>query len=193
MIPKGGVSQDSWASQCNHAVCQNQCNNQYRLWLLLCCGLCGRVVDSSARRCTVLMTLQLLPCTLANVRDWCTCCCADAERNMLVKLKTECGYQFTSKLESMFTDIKTSRDMMADFKARLTEKGIELPLDLSVQVSRAGLTQGSGTLGGNTAPGVVVHSSLRHPAVNTRGVRVLMRVKLPSCHMAAATRGWVTQ
>jgi hypothetical protein len=33
----------------------------------------------------------------------------DAERGMLVKLKTECGYQFTSKLESMFTDIKTSR------------------------------------------------------------------------------------
>ncbi len=33
----------------------------------------------------------------------------DAERNLLVKLKTECGYQFTSKLESMFTDIKTSR------------------------------------------------------------------------------------
>ncbi len=31
------------------------------------------------------------------------------ERNLLVKLKTECGYQFTSKLESMFTDIKTSR------------------------------------------------------------------------------------
>lgn len=29
-----------------------------------------------------------------------------AERSLLVKLKTECGYQFTSKLESMFTDIK---------------------------------------------------------------------------------------
>eukprot|EP00878_Enallax_costatus_P014463 GHUV01015127.1.p1 GENE.GHUV01015127.1~~GHUV01015127.1.p1 ORF type:complete len:678 (+),score=256.68 GHUV01015127.1:760-2793(+) len=62
----------------------------------------------------------------------------DAERNMLVKLKTECGYQFTSKLESMFTDIKTSRDMMADFKARLAEKGEELPLDLSVQVLTTG-------------------------------------------------------
>lgn len=36
----------------------------------------------------------------------------EAERSLLVKLKTECGYQFTSKLESMFTDIKTSRDMM---------------------------------------------------------------------------------
>ena len=36
----------------------------------------------------------------------------EAERGLLVKLKTECGYQFTSKLESMFTDIKTSRDTM---------------------------------------------------------------------------------
>jgi hypothetical protein len=53
---------------------------------------------------------------------------------MLVKLKTECGYQFTSKLESMFTDIKTSRDMMQEFKKQLTGKGEQLPLDLSVQV-----------------------------------------------------------
>lgn len=41
----------------------------------------------------------------------------EAERGLLVKLKTECGYQFTSKLESMFTDIKTSRDTMQDYKA----------------------------------------------------------------------------
>lgn len=40
----------------------------------------------------------------------------EAERGLLVKLKTECGYQFTSKLESMFTDIKTSRDTMLEFK-----------------------------------------------------------------------------
>jgi hypothetical protein len=37
------------------------------------------------------------------------CISDDAERSLLSKLKTECGYQFTSKLESMFTDIKTSR------------------------------------------------------------------------------------
>lgn len=40
----------------------------------------------------------------------------DAERSMLVKLKTECGYQFTSKLESMFTDVKTSEDTMQAFQ-----------------------------------------------------------------------------
>jgi hypothetical protein len=55
----------------------------------------------------------------------------DAERTLLVKLKTECGYQFTSKLESMFTDIKTSRDMMQDYRE---QEGGNQPFDLSVQV-----------------------------------------------------------
>ncbi|KAI8009664.1 Cullin-3A [Camellia lanceoleosa] len=32
----------------------------------------------------------------------------NADRSLIVKLKTECGYQFTSKLEGMFTDMKTS-------------------------------------------------------------------------------------
>ncbi|EFJ43865.1 hypothetical protein VOLCADRAFT_83034 [Volvox carteri f. nagariensis] len=65
----------------------------------------------------------------------------DAERNLLVKLKTECGYQFTSKLESMFTDIKTSRDTMADFRTKLVESGRldELGgIDLQVQVLTTG-------------------------------------------------------
>ncbi|XP_059648855.1 cullin-3A [Cornus florida] len=41
----------------------------------------------------------------------------DAERSLIVKLKTECGYQFTSKLEGMFTDMKTSHDTMQGFYA----------------------------------------------------------------------------
>ncbi|XP_031250019.1 cullin-3B-like [Pistacia vera] len=36
----------------------------------------------------------------------------DAERSLIVKLKTECGYQFTSKLEGILTDMKTSQDTM---------------------------------------------------------------------------------
>ncbi|XP_020216722.1 cullin-3A [Cajanus cajan] len=39
----------------------------------------------------------------------------DVERSFIVKLRTECGYQFTSKLEGMFTDMKTSRDTMQGF------------------------------------------------------------------------------
>lgn len=58
----------------------------------------------------------------------------DAERSLLVKLKTECGYQFTSKLESMFNDIKTSEDMHRDFKSSINENNIDLGMDFSVQV-----------------------------------------------------------
>ena len=61
----------------------------------------------------------------------------DGERTVLVKLKTECGYQFTSKLESMFTDVKTSRDMMQDYKTQWQDNGQTpqaLDVDLSVQV-----------------------------------------------------------
>ncbi|CAL8094487.1 unnamed protein product [Prunus armeniaca] len=47
----------------------------------------------------------------------------DAERSLIVKLKTECGYQFTSKLEGMFTDMKTSQDTMQGFYASHPELG----------------------------------------------------------------------
>ncbi|KAK9454522.1 Cullin family-domain-containing protein [Dipodascopsis uninucleata] len=40
----------------------------------------------------------------------------DAERNMLLLLKTECGMGFTQKLEGMFKDIEISKDFMASFK-----------------------------------------------------------------------------
>jgi cullin 3 len=41
----------------------------------------------------------------------------DAERAMVSQLKAECGYQFTSKLEGMFNDMRISRDMQDSYKA----------------------------------------------------------------------------
>ncbi|KAK7339188.1 hypothetical protein VNO77_19841 [Canavalia gladiata] len=41
----------------------------------------------------------------------------DAERSLIVKLKTEYGYQFNSKLESMFTNMKTADDTIQGFYA----------------------------------------------------------------------------
>ncbi|KAJ7974421.1 Cullin [Quillaja saponaria] len=61
----------------------------------------------------------------------------DAERSLLVKLKTECGYQFTSKLEGMFTDMKTSEDTMQGFYASHGAELGESPL-LAVQVLTTG-------------------------------------------------------
>ncbi|PSC70166.1 cullin 3 [Micractinium conductrix] len=63
----------------------------------------------------------------------------DAEQLLLTKLKTECGYQFTSKLETMFGDIKLSREKMHDFKAHLDRKGTKLEVDMSVQVLTSGM------------------------------------------------------
>uniref|UniRef100_A0A6B2KYR3 Cullin family profile domain-containing protein n=1 Tax=Arcella intermedia TaxID=1963864 RepID=A0A6B2KYR3_9EUKA len=64
----------------------------------------------------------------------------DAERNMISKLKTECGYQFTSKLEGMFQDMKQSATSIEGFKSFLSSlepnpiKGMEL----NVQVLTTG-------------------------------------------------------
>lgn len=62
----------------------------------------------------------------------------DAERSLIVKLKTECGYQFTSKLEGMFTDMKTSRDTMHGFNAMLSSNDVGEGPTLAVQVLTTG-------------------------------------------------------
>ncbi|KDQ14875.1 hypothetical protein BOTBODRAFT_158904 [Botryobasidium botryosum FD-172 SS1] len=54
----------------------------------------------------------------------------DAERGMLAKLKVECGFQFTQKLEGMFHDMKLSAETMAAYKESVTRPSI----DISVQV-----------------------------------------------------------
>nr|GMD51921.1 cullin-3A-like isoform X1 [Ipomoea batatas] len=61
----------------------------------------------------------------------------DAERSLIVKLKTECGYQFTSKLEGMFTDMKTSQDTMQGFNATMGGEIADGPT-LAVQVLTTG-------------------------------------------------------
>ncbi|KAK4421074.1 Cullin-4 [Sesamum alatum] len=40
----------------------------------------------------------------------------DAEKSMITKLKTECGSQFTNKLEGMFKDIELSKEINESFK-----------------------------------------------------------------------------
>ncbi|KZV87176.1 Cullin-domain-containing protein [Exidia glandulosa HHB12029] len=60
----------------------------------------------------------------------------DAERGMLAKLKIECGFQFTQKLEGMFNDMKTSADAAQAYKEYLsTTDGPEVELDVTVMTS----------------------------------------------------------
>ncbi|TPX52440.1 hypothetical protein SeMB42_g01414 [Synchytrium endobioticum] len=60
----------------------------------------------------------------------------DVEKSMIAKLKVECGYQFTTKLEGMFQDMRMSTDTQADFRT-YTNNIANAPatnVDLSVSV-----------------------------------------------------------
>ncbi|RHN45483.1 putative cullin protein, neddylation [Medicago truncatula] len=69
----------------------------------------------------------------------------DAERSLIIKLKKECGYQFTSKLEGMLKDMKASLDTTKGFYANHPELG-DGPI-LTMQVLTTGFwpTQSSVT------------------------------------------------
>ena len=48
----------------------------------------------------------------------------DAERGMLAKLKVECGFHFTQKLEGMFTDMKVSSDTTEAYRKHIAERDL---------------------------------------------------------------------
>jgi cullin 3 len=63
----------------------------------------------------------------------------DSEKNMISKLKTECGCQFTSKLEGMFKDMNVSNTIMDEFKQHVQHSGANLNgVDLFVRVLTTG-------------------------------------------------------
>ncbi|GMT17674.1 hypothetical protein PFISCL1PPCAC_8971, partial [Pristionchus fissidentatus] len=62
----------------------------------------------------------------------------DAEELMITKLKNACGYEFTSKLNRMFTDIGLSKDLGAKFKEYLVEKEIKAGPAMTPFVLQAG-------------------------------------------------------
>ncbi|PWY99342.1 Cullin-domain-containing protein [Testicularia cyperi] len=76
---------------------------------------------------------------------------SDAERSMLLKLKEECGPEFTAKLETMIKDVDVSKDLMDEYERFVAKKAKEQleasgganrepfvspsePIDLSVSV-----------------------------------------------------------
>jgi len=62
----------------------------------------------------------------------------DLEGTMIGKLKSTCGYEYTSKLQRMFTDMSLSRDLLERFKTYVEEKGAHLEVDFSVLVLATG-------------------------------------------------------
>eukprot|EP00245_Coleochaete_scutata_P015265 TRINITY_DN6730_c1_g2_i1.p1 TRINITY_DN6730_c1_g2~~TRINITY_DN6730_c1_g2_i1.p1 ORF type:complete len:826 (+),score=198.29 TRINITY_DN6730_c1_g2_i1:104-2581(+) len=63
----------------------------------------------------------------------------DAEKSMISKLKTECGSQFTNKLEGMFKDIDLSKDIIESFR-QSSQARTKLPtgIEMSVHVLTTG-------------------------------------------------------
>ncbi|KAL0485346.1 cullin [Acrasis kona] len=62
----------------------------------------------------------------------------DAEKQMIGKLKTECGSVFTNKLEGMFKDVDISHDLMNGFKKSQAVKKMDSNMDLNVTVITTG-------------------------------------------------------
>jgi len=60
------------------------------------------------------------------------------EKNMIQKLKTECGYQWTNKLEGMFKDVTMSKELMVKFKKEVFDTDKILDLQLNVNVCTTG-------------------------------------------------------
>jgi len=63
----------------------------------------------------------------------------DLEGTMIGKLKSTCGYEYTSKLQRMFTDMSLSRDLLERFKTYLEDSAkTELGVDFSILVLATG-------------------------------------------------------
>jgi cullin 3 len=76
----------------------------------------------------------------------------DSEKMMISKLKSECGCQFTSKLEGMFKDMTVSNTINDEFKNHLQNTGKNLNgVDLSVRVLTTGFWPGQ-----NAPPPIVL-------------------------------------
>mmetsp|Transcript_20779 Transcript_20779/g.38663 ORF Transcript_20779/g.38663 Transcript_20779/m.38663 type:complete len:733 (-) Transcript_20779:261-2459(-) len=62
----------------------------------------------------------------------------DAESSVIKKLKTECGYMFTSKLEGMFRDMRLSKEAMDGFRGACSQIVEDGSPELQVTVLTAG-------------------------------------------------------
>jgi cullin 3 len=58
----------------------------------------------------------------------------DSEKMFISELKKEFGYQFTSKLEGMFKDIKLSKDLNIEWKSFLKDSSKKIDYDMTCQI-----------------------------------------------------------
>jgi len=60
------------------------------------------------------------------------------EETMIQKLKTECGYEYTSKLQKMFSDIVISKGLSKDFKEHVEKSSTPISVDFNIKVLTTG-------------------------------------------------------
>ncbi|KAF7312292.1 CULLIN-2 domain-containing protein [Mycena indigotica] len=82
----------------------------------------------------------------------------DAEQGMLAKLKVECGYQFTQKLEGMFNDIKISEETMKAYKRHLASTSAP-QIDISVIVMTSTFWPSAQSDSGCTLPLAMINAT----------------------------------
>lgn len=62
----------------------------------------------------------------------------DAESTMISKLKTACGFEYTSKLQRMFLDVGVSKDLNETFKKHIETKELIINIDFYIMVLSSG-------------------------------------------------------
>ncbi|KAI0264030.1 Cullin-domain-containing protein [Gloeopeniophorella convolvens] len=58
----------------------------------------------------------------------------EAEASMISKLKEACGFEYTNKLQRMFTDMSLSKDLTDSFKERMEQNHTDMDINFSVMV-----------------------------------------------------------
>ncbi|KPM06994.1 cullin-2-like protein [Sarcoptes scabiei] len=65
------------------------------------------------------------------------CTSMENEECMIQKIKAVCGYEFTSKLQRMFTDVKVCDDFMVGFQKHLLNSNIKFPMSFHAYILQA--------------------------------------------------------
>lgn len=73
----------------------------------------------------------------------------DLEESMINKMKEACGYEFTSKLSRMFTDVNVSQGLTKRFHEEMLKKNVKLDVPIYVMVLQAGAWPLSSPTGSN--------------------------------------------
>ncbi|KAF9014369.1 Cullin-domain-containing protein [Hymenopellis radicata] len=58
----------------------------------------------------------------------------EAEASMISKLKEACGFEYTNKLQRMFTDMSLSKDLTDSFKERMEQNHTDMEINFSIMV-----------------------------------------------------------